>query len=216
MNNKTIIIANNNHTSNQLENWVAQQMPDLKLTGKAKTPIEKQALMKNNLEQQVFVNIHDITAEQFMQLKQMQKASFSILFITTDFMEERLSQIPEYLMAYQTPEKTGVELRIGGNIQFISYDKIIRLEACSNYTKIYTTDSAKPILTSKTLKCYVDKLDEQMFLRPHKSHLVNKNFVHKISSNRGWTIVLSNGDRIKISRRKVKAVRNRLQKELTC
>jgi len=211
MKSKTTIKDMNKQSTNQLENLTLQQMPNLQLTDKAGTPTEIQALMENNIAQQIFVNIDHITSKQFMQLKQMKQSSFSMLLITTTYIDERLNQIPKYLVEHQSPKKLGIELRVDGNIQFISYEKIIRLEACSNYTKIYITDSAKPILTSRTLKFYFNQLDSQTFLRPHQSHLVNKNFIEKLSSNMGWIIVLSNGERISIARRKVKAIRNRLQ-----
>jgi len=35
MNNNTIIISNSSNTSDQLENWVVKQMPELQLIGKA-------------------------------------------------------------------------------------------------------------------------------------------------------------------------------------
>lgn len=60
----------------------------------------------------------------------------------------------------------------GQGYKLLSPSDIIRIEAHSNYSKIYLAGK-QSITTSKTLKSYEDSLASQGFFRPHKSHLVN-------------------------------------------
>ncbi|MES2645864.1 MAG: LytTR family DNA-binding domain-containing protein [Bacteroidota bacterium] len=85
-------------------------------------------------------------------------------------------------------------------INRISADKIIRIEALGNYSKIYLVYS-NPLVVSKVLTWCQEKLPEDMFARVHRSHLVNKSYVTKISDGEHKTILMSNGDIIAVSRR---------------
>lgn len=59
---------------------------------------------------------------------------------------------------------------------FFSPSEIIRLEGEGNYTQFYLTGERK-YLSAKTMKEYEEILLQHNFLRIHKSHLVNKNFI---------------------------------------
>lgn len=85
---------------------------------------------------------------------------------------------------------------------------IIRLEGESNYTRFFLSNH-KPVLVSKTLKEYEELLLPHDFLRVHKSYLVNRSFVRHI--DRDGVLVLSDGSKILVSRRKKEEV----MKELT-
>jgi two-component system, LytTR family, response regulator len=59
---------------------------------------------------------------------------------------------------------------------FLAPPEIIRLEGEGNYTRFYMNNQQKHI-SSKTMKEYEDILLEHQFLRIHKSHFINKNYV---------------------------------------
>lgn len=80
---------------------------------------------------------------------------------------------------------------------------IVRCEGENNYTRFYFPDR-KPLLVSKTMKEYEDILTEYDFIRVHKSHLVNRNFVkHMDKDDLLW---LTDGSHIVVSRRKKEEV----------
>ncbi len=172
MNHKTIIIDNNKQNSTRLEQLMRQQMPQLQIIGNVQSPNEGLELLQNHKAQLLFVNIADLTGEQFMQLKVLQQRSFSIIFVTPTFMEENFNLLPDRL--FKINHQTKIQLRIGKTIKWILLKNIIRFQANSNYTKVYLTNREEAVLTSKTLKYYVDKLDNDGFIRPHQSHLVNR------------------------------------------
>ncbi len=96
--------------------------------------------------------------------------------------------------------KRKIKILVGHGHQWIALSEIIRCEAKSNYTLIYTSKSESPLIISKTLKHMEEEiLDSDRFLRIHHSHLVNKEFILNeiIIDNH---ILLKTGDRIPVSR----------------
>ena len=79
---------------------------------------------------------------------------------------------------------------------------IIRIQAFSNYSRIYFSDG-KVVVAAKVLHWFEDSLPETMFARVHRSHLVNRMFVAAIKGTRSKSLVLSNGESIAISRRRI-------------
>ncbi|GAB4132751.1 MAG: LytTR family DNA-binding domain-containing protein [Bacteroidia bacterium] len=98
------------------------------------------------------------------------------------------------------------------DVKFIKADDIVRMEADSNYTVIYKANGDK-IIASRTLKDFEELLfDNPAFIRTHKKHLVNINYVVKFNKNEGGELVLKDGSRIEVSRRKKQEVLEKLEK----
>lgn len=89
-------------------------------------------------------------------------------------------------------------------VHFLEIDKISRLESDGNYTKIYS-ENGKLIISSKTLKKYVDLLQEYDFFRVHNSHLVNCSKITSILKNE--LVIMEDGSAVPLSRRKRKDLR---------
>lgn len=79
---------------------------------------------------------------------------------------------------------------------------ILRIEAQSNYCKIFSIDRAKTMVVSKVLHRLQEKLPADMFIRVHRSHLVNRQYIKQVSGNHTKTAELINGESIPVSRRK--------------
>jgi two-component system LytT family response regulator len=94
-----------------------------------------------------------------------------------------------------------VELPTNDGIVYLSPDEIIRVEADSNYTRIFTNDE-KVLLLSKTLKEIETKLKHENFIRVHKSHIINLLFLAKYIKGDGGMIILKNKEQIPVSRAK--------------
>ena len=82
-------------------------------------------------------------------------------------------------------------------------ENILRIEAQSNYCKIYFIDRCKTVVVAKVLHLVQQKLPADMFVRVHKSHLINKQHIRHVSGTHQKIAELSNGEYIVISRRKV-------------
>lgn len=83
-------------------------------------------------------------------------------------------------------------------IEFISYNDIIHLEAEGNYVKIHTTTS-KPVIIAKTLKELESKLSSLIFIRCHRSYIVNLSKIKKYNKTDGGSLTLANGAQIPLS-----------------
>lgn len=109
----------------------------------------------------------------------------------------------EYLMqAVKLPESLSrVALTTGRNeIEFVNVNHIIYCEAEGFYTTFHM-ENQSDILVCKNLKEYEKILPDQ-FVRIHKSYLINKNRIKKISRADGGYIVMDNEKVLPIGRKK--------------
>jgi hypothetical protein len=87
--------------------------------------------------------------------------------------------------------------------------EIIRLEASGNYT-IFSINHNKQTLASYTLSEFEPKLNPSTFLRVHKSHMVNLQFVTKYVKGDGGVLTLTDGSEIPVSRSRKEELLKRL------
>jgi two-component system, LytTR family, response regulator len=90
-------------------------------------------------------------------------------------------------------------------IYVVDIDDIVRCESDNYYTKFILVDG-KSLFISKTLKEFEELLAGQNFLRPHKSHLLNIKHITGYLKNEGGCILMSDGAKIPVSRRKKEIV----------
>lgn len=94
-------------------------------------------------------------------------------------------------------------------LKFVEVENVIRLEADGSYVSIYTTVTS-PCLVCKTLKSYEPMLNDAIFLRVHRSHIVNIKYVSEYKRDSGGHIVLTNGETIQVSESRREAVLKKL------
>jgi two-component system, LytTR family, response regulator len=93
-------------------------------------------------------------------------------------------------------------------IRIIPVNNIVRIEASSNYSKLFFNND-KPLIVAKVLHWFEDKLEEQFFYRIHRTHIVNRQFISTISIDTNM-LTLANGEQFKISRRRKENILKRL------
>lgn len=84
---------------------------------------------------------------------------------------------------------------------FINFSEILRFEAEDNYTHIFKTNGEK-ITVSKTLKSYEKMLHGLDFYRVHKGHMINMHHIDRFVKGEGGYIVMEDGKKIDVSRRR--------------
>lgn len=94
-----------------------------------------------------------------------------------------------------------IVLSTADKIHVIQVDDILRCESDNYYTQFYFTDG-KRLLVSKTLKENEELLSHHNFIRPHKSHLINVKYIKSFLRQEGGYIVMTDGSKIPVSRRK--------------
>jgi two-component system LytT family response regulator len=114
-------------------------------------------------------------------------------------MSQNIQILLENLTQKNEPRK--IVLSTAEKMHIVEIDDIIRCESDDYYTRFFFQDG-KTLLISKTLKENEELLGEKYFIRPHKSHLVNIKYIKGFLKNDGGYIVMSDGTKVPVSRRK--------------
>ncbi|HZH64869.1 MAG TPA: LytTR family DNA-binding domain-containing protein [Flavisolibacter sp.] len=89
--------------------------------------------------------------------------------------------------------------------KIILVNTLIRVEAISNYSKLYFSNGST-LVVARVLRRFEVSLMAGHFLRIHRSHLVNKLWLRSLDYNDGCRVSLQNGDVLPVSRRRVKSL----------
>lgn len=102
-------------------------------------------------------------------------------------------------------ESKKIVLSTAEKIHVVETDDILRCESDNYYTMFHFTDGSR-LLISKTLKENEELLSDHNFVRPHKSHLINLKYLKSFNRNDGGYIVMTDGSKIPVSRRKKESI----------
>lgn len=98
-------------------------------------------------------------------------------------------------------------IKDGGEVSRVPVKDIIWIDAAGDYMCVHTNDSINTNQQSthilrKTMKQLEECLDPKLFLRNHRSTIVNKDYIDKFCSqaNGEYFLVLKNGKALKVSR----------------
>lgn len=196
--NSTTAITNLKNTENSTMLWSNEGMvTDTNNLNNIKAKISKAALTNKPL---IYLNPKLLNKNCLEVLKMAKANNVSVVFVNdrnTHNIQNKQSEVSI---------KNSIKLRLEDGTRFLKYEDIIRLESMSNYTFIYTALSAKPIISSKTLKFFAQKLNSLQFVRTHRSHLVNKLYIKTYVGGAEKCLLLTNHEQVEISRRKLKEV----------
>lgn len=98
-------------------------------------------------------------------------------------------------------------LNTAKDIFALNESDILYCESDGNYTTFFTTN-LKPIVVSKYLKMFEEILSEKVFIRCHRSFIVNKEHVQKYNK-RGY-FILKNGLKVPVSKERKEYSLNRV------
>lgn len=104
-----------------------------------------------------------------------------------------------------------ITLTTSNEMLLINTEDIIRVEADNNYSQFYFTNRPK-LLISKTLKEFEEQLVNHDFFRIHQSHLINLHHVESVQTIDGGYVMLKQGHKVEISRRRKTEFLVRLKK----
>lgn len=94
--------------------------------------------------------------------------------------------------------------------EFVAVSDIVRCKGEKNYTWFHLKNGRK-LLVSKTLKEFVDLLEDVQFLRVHQSHLINLNHILKYSRRDGGFVIMSDNERVSIARNRKSSLETALK-----
>jgi two-component system LytT family response regulator len=98
-------------------------------------------------------------------------------------------------------EADQVFVKDGEKCWFVKLAEIRLFESVGNYAKVYFS-THKPLIL-KSLNALEDRLDEHVFFRANRKHIINLHWIEKIEPyfNGGLLVELKGGEKIEISRR---------------
>lgn len=98
-------------------------------------------------------------------------------------------------------ENDQVFVKDGEKCWFVKLSEIRLFESVGNYAKIYFA-TQKPLIL-KSLNALEERLDEKVFFRANRKHIINLRLIEKIEPyfNGGLLVELKGGEKIEISRR---------------
>jgi DNA-binding LytR/AlgR family response regulator len=90
--------------------------------------------------------------------------------------------------------------------RWVGFQHIVRLEGIGNYTSCVFSDGSA-LLVALSLRHLQDRLPADGFVRAHRKHLLNRDYIARVSPAK-FAIWLTNGDCIEIARRRVAEFRD--------
>ncbi|GAB4246841.1 MAG: LytTR family DNA-binding domain-containing protein [Saprospiraceae bacterium] len=115
--------------------------------------------------------------------------------------EQRLDLFSSQMSSTSTNAFDKISVSAVDGIHFIKITDIIRFAADDSYTKIHL-QKGDPIIVPKTIKFYEELLEDQNFIRVHKSHVINMNYMVKVVKKDGGYVIMSDGEKIEIAKRR--------------
>lgn len=97
---------------------------------------------------------------------------------------------PEGVKRIVLPNQNGFEI--------VNADEIVRISGNGNYSDLYLTSGSKKTV-SKVLKYFSHLEMSKKFIRVHKSHIVNIDYIKAYQKGRGGLLVMSDGGEVEVS-----------------
>lgn len=127
-------------------------------------------------------------------------------FVRKDHFFEDVTNALDYFMSKNGEDSANhaVVATFRGSAKRIPICHVLYIEA-KQHSQIVHLDSGEKIVSKEKMKSYTSDLENYGFIVCHKSFLVNCLFIKEIKNS---TILLSNGEVIYISKRRIKDVKN--------
>ncbi|MCF6170191.1 MAG: LytTR family transcriptional regulator DNA-binding domain-containing protein [Bacteroidales bacterium] len=103
-----------------------------------------------------------------------------------------------------------VFVKTGTKIDVVPVDEIIRIEAQDDYVEFIT--ATKKYLKKETMNFLEGNLPEKLFVRVHRSHIINVNYIKKIEKygKESHVIVLNDGSKVNVSKSRIGELKQQL------
>ncbi|HUZ59215.1 MAG TPA: response regulator [Hanamia sp.] len=227
---KVILIDDERLARSELKRML-QEFPDVEIIGEAANAdegIEKIETLNPDL---IFLDIQMPGKTGFDMLEQLERAPH-VIFVTAydehalkafdvnalDYLmkpvePKRLSEAiikvrqkdEEELLSYNNrgilSEHDQVFVKDGERCWFVKLSDVRLFESVGNYAKVFFGTN-KPLIL-KSLNALEERLDEKVFFRANRKHIINLRMIEKIETyfNGGLLIDLTGGEKIEVSRR---------------
>jgi two-component system, LytTR family, response regulator len=101
----------------------------------------------------------------------------------------------------ETKQAQKIMLPTMEGFEIIQINTILYCEAVDNFTRFYF-EQGKPLLICRTLKYFEDVLKEHMFMRIHRSYVINPEFVIRYTKGKGGFVTMKDKKELEVSANK--------------
>lgn len=90
-----------------------------------------------------------------------------------------------------------------GKIEIVQIQNLLYMSSVSNYTEFYMKDGSV-LIASKSMKEFQTQLNQHPdFIKVHRSHIVNKNYVKQIIKERHRSfVIMDNKEKLEVAQQK--------------
>ncbi|MEI9809289.1 MAG: LytTR family DNA-binding domain-containing protein [Bacteroidota bacterium] len=188
-----------------LEDFV-KKTPYLKLVGKFEEPLQALPLIESQQTDLLFLDIKmpDITGIEFFkslthkpevifttaysefaidgfELKAMDYLLKPVSFEKFITAANRVKEYLDFKNNRETKSRDYFFINVSHKLHKIFYDEIVYLEGYKDYTKVYLSSAVSPLLILHNLKYFEDLLNQNEFIRIHRSYIVSIRKVNTVS-----------------------------------
>ena len=130
----------------------------------------------------------------------LEQAKKQIFLKEKAFLHQKMVHLLETYRHRHNDNLTAIEIKEKGRSKLINVEDVYSFEAQGNYLKIYLFN--KSHLYRETLQSIQNQINSYIFLRIHRSLLINTNYLEKIKylSNHQYLFILKNGQKLTSSR----------------
>jgi two-component system LytT family response regulator len=92
----------------------------------------------------------------------------------------------------------------------VSIDEIIHIDADDDYVEIKTAE--KKYLKKETMNFLEKNLPPEIFIRVHRSSIINTNFIEKLEryGKESYIVIMKDGSKVNVSKSRVKELKTQL------
>ncbi len=227
---KTIIVDDERHGRENLKSILSGHCNEIEIAGEAASVNAARELITATQPEVVFLDILMPAQNGFDLLDHFPKRKFVVIFVSAsgefgiqavkagvldyvlkplDIKELQLAvgKIGSYfetqhLLTPEQPHKiTKIALSHSNGFSMEEIENITRLQADDNYTRVFTV-SGKQYLISRPLKDFERALPPGIFIRTHKSFMINIQHLKDFTNEDGGIAVLKDGVKVPVSKRK--------------
>ncbi len=123
--------------------------------------------------------------------------------------KESLDNLKSEVLKLSTDRK--ITLFHSRGFKIVKEKDIVYLEADNNCTHLHFIDGSR-YLDSKTIKVFEEMLDSKKFLRIHKSHIINLDFLKEYNNQQGHIVILENGQELTVSRARLNTLMEKVKR----
>lgn len=227
---KTIVVDDERHGRDNLNSLLTQHCPEIEIAGEAASVGAAKELIITVNPELIFLDILMPVHNGFDLLDLFPERKFGVIFVSASVefgiqavkagvldyvlkpiditdLKNAVSKVRPHLELQSNQDAsanqkiTKIALSHSNGFSIEEIENITRLQADDNYTRVFTV-SGKQYLISRPLKDFERALPPGIFIRTHKSFMINIQHLKDFNNEDGGVAILKDGVKVPISKRK--------------